>query len=63
VLVHGTADDQVPFWLSEQYVEAARAAGDDAELVTLEGDGHFEPIDPRSRSWPRVERAITGLLP
>ena len=62
VLVHGTDDLEVPFWLSQQYVEAALALGDDAELVALPGDGHFEPIDPASASWPRVETAIWSLM-
>ena len=62
VLVHGTDDDVVPLWLSERYVEAAEAAGDDAELVTLEGDGHFEPVDPQAASWSRVEQAIRDVL-
>jgi acetyl esterase/lipase len=62
VLVHGTDDDQVPFWLSRQYVEAAGAVGDDAELVALPTDGHFEPVDPKSSSWPRVEEAIQNML-
>src|SRR5262249_6416744 len=38
ILVHGTDDDQVPFWVSERYVEEAVAKGDQAELIALEGD-------------------------
>jgi acetyl esterase/lipase len=45
VLVHGTQDDIVPFEQSTRY---AAAAGEDAELIPLEGAGHFEPIDPLS---------------
>ena len=36
----------MPFELSEGYVEAARAAGDEATLLALPGTGHFEVIDP-----------------
>jgi pimeloyl-ACP methyl ester carboxylesterase len=58
-LVHGTADPDVPYEMSAAY---ARAAGEEARLITLEGAGHFEPIDPASREWPIVADAIaTGL--
>jgi acetyl esterase/lipase len=59
VLIHGTADDDVPFVLSERY---AAAAANEARLVTLEGTGHFELIDPLSREWPAVVREIRTAL-
>jgi acetyl esterase/lipase len=59
VLVHGTADDVVPYADSVAYVEAA--AGE-AELVTLEGTGHFEPIDPLADAWATVSALIHRLL-
>jgi fermentation-respiration switch protein FrsA (DUF1100 family) len=59
ILVHGTADDGVPYAMSERYVEAA---GGEAELVTLEGAGHFELIDPLASEWSRVKAAIESLL-
>jgi acetyl esterase/lipase len=59
ILIHGTADDGVPYAMSERYVEAA---GGEAELVTLEGSGHFEPIDPLARKWPQTLEAIWRLL-
>jgi acetyl esterase/lipase len=55
VLIHGTADESVPYGMSERYVAAA---GGEAELITLEGAGHFELIDPQAREWPRVLAAI-----
>ena len=58
ILFHGTADDSVPYTMSERYVEAA---GEEAELVTLEGAGHFEPIDPEAREWPQVLAAVREL--
>lgn len=54
LLVHGTADQRVPFDLSERYWRAARAAGDGCELLRLEGVGHPELIDPRSEAWQLV---------
>lgn len=59
VLVHGTADETVPYADGVAYVEAA--AGE-AELVTLDGAGHFEPIDPESAEWPRMVELVHGLL-
>ncbi len=59
ILVHGTADDSVPYEMSERYVEAA---GGEAELVTLEGAGHFEPIDPQARQFAETLAAARRLL-
>jgi acetyl esterase/lipase len=59
VLVHGTRDDVVPFEQSARY--AAAAAGE-AELIPLNGAGHFEPIDPLSPEWAIVRAAIERLF-
>jgi acetyl esterase/lipase len=59
IVIHGTADDSVPYSMSERYVEAA--AGE-AELVTLDGVGHFELIDPVSSVWGEVTAALERLL-
>jgi pimeloyl-ACP methyl ester carboxylesterase len=59
ILIHGDADTSVPYAESAAYAEAA---GDEAELVTLPGAGHFEPIDPQAREWPRTLGAIQALL-
>ncbi len=49
--IHGDQDDLVPLAGSRTYVDAARAAGDHAQLSVVEGEGHFEFLEPRSRSW------------
>jgi acetyl esterase/lipase len=59
VLVHGTHDETVPYADSVAY---AAAAGPEARLVTLEGAGHFEPVDPLAREWPLVEAEIRALV-
>jgi acetyl esterase/lipase len=59
ILVHGTADDGVPYAMSERYVEAASG---EAELVTLEGAGHFEPIDPLAPVFAQTVAAVQKLL-
>ncbi len=58
LLVHGERDDIVPASLSRAYAAAARAGGDDVELVLLPQDGHFEHIDAGSKAW----EAVTGWL-
>ena len=60
VLLHGDADEAVPYELSQRYHAAARAAGDDCTLVTLPTTGHFELIDPHSPAWPHVLAAVTA---
>ena len=59
IVIHGTADDSVPFEMSERYVEAA---GGEAELVTLDGVGHFELIDPQAAEFGVTLDAIKRLL-
>lgn len=59
VVVHGTADEDVPFAMSERY--AAAAAGE-AELVALDGVGHFELIDPQAEAFEQTLAAIRSLL-
>lgn len=54
VLVHGTADDLVPVSFSREYAAAARRAGDDVDLVELDGADHFAVIDPQSKAWSEV---------
>ncbi len=51
--VHGRGDDIVPISQSERFVAAALAAGDDAELVAVDGD-HFVVIDPAGDAWAAV---------
>ncbi|MBI4787464.1 MAG: alpha/beta fold hydrolase [Chloroflexi bacterium] len=57
-LLHGTQDDNVPFEISQRYYGAARAKGDDVELIELPGIGHFELIDPESDVRPRLLDAV-----
>jgi acetyl esterase/lipase len=59
ILLHGSADDEVPYEMSERYVEAA---GGEAELVTLPGAGHFEPIDPQASEFAGSLAAVRALL-
>lgn len=57
VCLHSRRDDNVPFWQSETYVAAARAAGGDARLVETGGD-HFTLIDPTHPDWQLAVAAL-----
>ena len=59
IVIHGTVDDSVPFEMSERYVEAA---GGEAELVVLDGTGHFELIDPQASEFSVTLDAIRRFL-
>lgn len=59
LLVHGEDDAIVPISMSREYERAARAAGDDVELVALPGVGHFEHLDPASDAWAAAVRWLT----
>ena len=50
LLIHGTADDDVPIEISRRYAQAALAAGDDVRLVELTGAGHMEFLKLRSEA-------------
>jgi acetyl esterase/lipase len=54
-LVHGTADNVVPFEMSERFARKSK----NAKLFKCEGAGHFDLIDPRTKQWPVVRKAIT----
>lgn len=60
--VHGGADDIVPLSQSIAYVDRARAAGADAELLEVDGD-HFVVIDPSSHAWARTLEILAALTP
>ena len=62
LLVHGDRDDAVPPGQSRAYVQAARAAGDDAELVELRGADHFDVVEPGHAAWFAVIEWLHRLL-
>jgi acetyl esterase/lipase len=58
--VHATDDDTVPISQSVDYVAAATAAGDQAELVEVAGD-HFVVIDPTTDAWRQTLAILDGI--
>jgi acetyl esterase/lipase len=55
LIVHGVRDPTVSIAISRRYAEAARAAGDEVELVEIDGDvGHRTHLNPSNASWAAV---------
>ena len=54
LLTHGGKDDIVPPAMSEGFHAAARAAGDECELVMLPGEDHFGHLDVANPLWQAV---------
>jgi pimeloyl-ACP methyl ester carboxylesterase len=61
ILAHGTRDANVPFEMSQRYVERAQTLGDDVQLVAMQDVGHFEPVDPATAAWRAVEAIALSL--
>lgn len=62
VLIHGTADDRVPYDMSETYTAKARITGDDVRLIKLPQVDHFALIDASSDAWATTVDALQQLL-
>lgn len=60
LILHGTADGDVPLRQSERLYEALTAAGSDAELVVVDGAGH----GTHDRSWgsDEIRAAVVAFL-
>ena len=54
LLTHGARDDIVPPVISERYAVAARAAGDDVDLVVDPEADHYAHLDPAHPLWAAV---------
>jgi len=58
LLTHGGRDEVVPPLMSERFAAAAKAAGDDVELVFEPQAYHYGHLDPASALW----RAVTAWI-
>jgi acetyl esterase/lipase len=61
LLTHGGRDEVVPPVMSERFADAARAAGDDVELIVEPEADHFGHLETGSRSWRAVTAWLDGL--
>lgn len=61
LLVHGDADARVPVAQSREYAAAARAAGDECELVELAGVDHMALIEAGGPAWPALTQRLDSL--
>lgn len=61
ICVHGSDDTIVPIAQSEQFVAAAQAAGDDSQLIRIEGADHFAAINIGSAMWRECRQTVLGL--
>jgi acetyl esterase/lipase len=62
LLIHGSEDDIVPVATSRDYAKQKKQKTEDVNLLEIPKAGHFEIVDPESKVWPQVEKAIPGLL-
>jgi pimeloyl-ACP methyl ester carboxylesterase len=58
LLTHGGRDDIVPPVMSERFAVAARAAGDEVDLVVAAEEDHFAHLDPANPLWLAVTEWI-----
>jgi acetyl esterase/lipase len=52
--LHGNADQVVPYEQSVALIKALKAAGDDAELITVPGGHHDFTAAEMEQLWPRI---------
>jgi acetyl esterase/lipase len=60
-VVHGTEDQDVPYEISQNYSKRKVEAGENVELITLPGTGHYEMIDPGSAVWSKIQDLFLSL--
>ncbi len=61
LLVHGPDDTLVPVSQSRTYAAAAKAAGDQVDLIEVPGADHFSVIDPGHKAWVMVAERLVEL--
>ena len=54
--IHGDADPVVPYEQSVRLTKELKAAGDQAELITVPGGEHGFPPEEMSKLWPQIFR-------
>ncbi len=62
LLIHGTADDKVPYWLSPAMCDKMKAAGARCELITVPKGGHGMAGWEKLEGGPAYKHAMVGWL-
>jgi acetyl esterase/lipase len=62
VLMHGTRDRLLPYYLSENYYNKAKSFSEDVSLFPIVGCAHFKMIDPTSKYWPEIRNIVSNLF-
>ena len=61
-LINGREDKIIPLRMGTDYVAAARAKGERAELHVVDHTGHVELIAPETAAWAEAKRLIRAAL-
>lgn len=62
ILLHGTADEDVPIVLSQEFEAARQNDPGTVWFMKLDECDHFDLIDPESRAWPIIHMDVESLL-
>lgn len=61
-LIQGEVDNIVPASQGEAYAAKAKAAGDNAEVINIEGSGHFDMVSPYSAAWKVIKSELKLMM-
>ena len=58
-IIQGSADDRVPFELTQGYIRHCKAGGSVVTFFPLENVGHFEFTEPEGATWEALLKALS----
>ncbi|HWR14021.1 MAG TPA: alpha/beta hydrolase [Terriglobales bacterium] len=61
VVITGSADEVVPPEFSRRYVAEKRSKGEKVELVEIAEADHMAMVDPRTKAFPEILKAVKSL--
>lgn len=62
LVVHGRADEDVPFEMTSDYVETAKFLDEDITFLDPKKVNHFDVIDPAHVIWRKIDKWINNLV-
>jgi acetyl esterase/lipase len=62
LIVHGTEDDTVPVQMSRDYAKQKLHKRESITFLEIPKTGHFEIVDPDSKVWPEVQKAVAAIV-